>query len=153
MIVVGVDGSHQSRRALVWAVKHAVDTSSPVQAVSVVSTAGMDDVERAAQLSSAERMVSEMVEQAVRDLPLPMAVTYEVVEGDPTVVMLDASRRADLLVFGAHEMTSIRQTALGTVSAACIRMGACPVLVIPVAVPDPVVSGDLVPASASAPAA
>lgn len=146
MIVVGIDGSEQSRRALAWAVRHALDTSAAVQAITVVATKGLDEPERADRLATAERMVAEMVGEVVRDYPQPLTVTYEVAEGDPTLVLLDASQRADLLVFGAHEMRSIRQPALGTVSAACIRMGGCPVLVIPVAVPEPAVSADLVPA-------
>lgn len=136
MIVVGIDGSEQSYRALVWAVEHAIGRSSTVQAVMAVQTKDADDATRRTRLVQAQRTVERMVDDVLATVAQAPTVTYEIVEGDPTVVMVDASRHADLLVFGAHRMTSIRQTALGTVSAACIRMGACPVLVIPVGMPE-----------------
>jgi len=146
MIIVGVDGSEQSRRALVWAVKHAIARSAAVQAITAVDTKNLGTAQRAARLAEAETMLAEMVTQVLDSCTRPPTVTYEVVEGDPSIVMVDASQRADLIVFGSHRMTSIRQTALGTVSTACIRLGGCPVLVIPVDLPEPMLCGDLVPA-------
>lgn len=144
MIVVGVDGSEQSYRALAWAVEHAIGRASTVQAVMAVQTKNDDDATRRNRLAEAERTVARMVNDVLARVAQAPTVTYEVVEGDPSIVMVDASQRAELLVFGAHGMSSIRQTALGTVSADCIRMGACPVLVIPVGMPQPAPSGDLV---------
>lgn len=146
MIVVGIDGSEQSKRALTWAVEHAIGRSSPVQAVIAVDTTKVDGATRLLRLAEAEHTVSRIVADVLAAFSTTPPVTYEVVEGDPSVVMVDASQRAELLVFGAHRMSSIRRTALGTVSAACIRMGSCPVLVIPVSMPEAAVSGELVPA-------
>lgn len=149
MIIVGTDGSQQSQLALVWAVEHAVRRGTPVQAVIAVDTKNADEPARQARLAEAEHTVERMVTEVVAAFSTTPPVTYEVVEGDPSMVMVDASQRAELLVFGAHRMSSIRRTALGTVSTACIRMGSCPVLVIPVSMPQqtlPARMGELVPA-------
>ncbi len=146
MIVVGVDGSEQSQRALLWAVEHAIARSDSVQAMMAIDTKNLDAAQRASRLAEAETTLAGMVIRIRDACSRPPTMTYEVVEGDPSIVMVDASQHADLLVFGSHRMTSIRQPALGTVSTACIRMGACPVLVIPVDLPEPVLCADLVPA-------
>lgn len=146
LIVVGVDGSDQSRRALTWALRYASGRTAVVQAVMVVNTKNMSDAQREARLVEAERTVSGMVTRAIEGCASPPTVTYEVVEGDPSVVLVDATLRAELIVFGSHRMSSIRSPALGTVSLACIRMGTCPVLVIPAGVAEPAPCGDLVPA-------
>ena len=146
MIVVGIDGSGQSKRALTWAVEHAIRRSSPVQAVMAVDTTNADEATRQVRLSEAERTLSRIVADVLAAFSTTPPVTYEVVEGDPSVVMVDASQRAELVVFGAHRMASIRRTALGTVSTACIRMGSCPVLVVPVSMPEAALAGELVPA-------
>jgi hypothetical protein len=62
------------------------------------------------------------------------------------VVLVDAAHRAELIVFGTHRMSSLRNPALGTVSLDCIRLGDCPVLIIPDGVAEPSRCGDLVPA-------
>ena len=147
LVVVGVDGSEQSQRALMWALRYAAGRPAVVvQAVMVVNTKDLDEQARAARLADAESSVSAMVDRAVQGCTRPRTVGYEVAEGDPSVVLVDASHRAEMLVFGAHRMSSIRQPALGTVSLACIRMGACPVLVIPVGAAEPLPCGELVPA-------
>jgi nucleotide-binding universal stress UspA family protein len=144
LIVVGVDGSEQSRRALVWAFANAGPMRASVQAVMVVDTSGMDEVVRATRLEQTERVLAALVEAAKSEYPQPPQVTWEVVEGDPVAAMLEATRRADLMVFGAHHMTSISNPALGTVSLACSRYGACPVLVVPERVAEVERCADLV---------
>ncbi|MGB9375610.1 MAG: universal stress protein [Jiangellales bacterium] len=146
VIVVGVDGSEQSRRALVWAFTNAEPMRAAVQAVMVVDTTGMDEVTREMRLHQAERTVADLVDEVSDVYPQPQAVTCEVREGDPIAVMLDATRRADLMVFGARRMSSIRNPALGTVSLACTRHGCCPVLVVPEGLHDAAPRADLVPA-------
>lgn len=146
LIVVGVDGSQQSRRALDWAIPYAAEMSAAAHAIMVVDTTGLDGPRRDDRLAQAEQAVARLIAEVVaayRDAP---TVTHEVVEGDPTAVLLDATQRADLMVFGSHRMSSLRNPALGTVSLACIQQGACPVLVIPPGAPETAGTADLVPA-------
>lgn len=145
LIVAAVDGSEQSRRALMWALRYAVGRDVIVQAVMAVDTKNMDEGDRRARLEEAERLLSRMVTQAVQACTRPPTVTYEVVDGDPSVVLVDATHRAELIVFGSHRMSSLRNPALGTVSLACIRLGDCPVVVIPAGVVESSPCGDLVP--------
>jgi nucleotide-binding universal stress UspA family protein len=144
LIVVGVDGSDQSRQALIWAFTNAESVKAAVQAVMVVDTAHLDAGQRAASLASAEHTLSALVEAAKDVCPRPPSVTYTIIEGSPIPVMLDLTRRADLIVLGARRMSSIRNPALGTVSLACTRHGACPVLVVPEGLPDLAGCADLV---------
>jgi nucleotide-binding universal stress UspA family protein len=146
LIVAAVDGSEQGRRALIWALRYAVGRDAIVQAVMAVDTKNMDEAERRARLAEAERLLSSMVTQAVEACTRPPTVTYEVVDGDPSVVLVDATHRAELIVFGSHRMSSLRNPALGTVSQDCIRLGDCPVLVIPAGLAEASPRGDLVPA-------
>lgn len=146
LIVAAVDGSEQSRRALMWALRYAVGRDAVVQAVMAVDTKNMDEAGRRARLEEAERLLSSMVTRAVEACTRPPTVTYEVVEGDPSVVLVDATHRAELIVFGSHRMSSLRNPAWGTVSLDCIRLGDCPVLVIPAGLAEPSPCGDLVPA-------
>jgi nucleotide-binding universal stress UspA family protein len=131
LIVVGVDGSEPSRRALTWALRHGARTGLAVQAIAAVETKNLDELARQQRLVDAERELARTVERANEACTTPPVLTYEVVEGDPTVVLVDASQHAELIVLGAHPMTSIRNPELSRVSVACIRMGACPVLVVP----------------------
>ena len=143
LIVVGVDGSEPSRRALTWALRHGSRTGLAVQAIAAVETKNLDDQARRQRLDDAEQALARTVDRAAESCTTTPVLTYEVVEGDPTVVMVDASHRAELIVLGAHPMTSIRHPELSTVSVACIRMGACPVLVVPAGAAEPAPCADL----------
>lgn len=95
-----------------------------------------DAGETHAMLREAEAALATLVEQAVAACDDAPPVSYEVVQGEPDVVLVNASRDASLIVLGSHGMSSIRNPVLGSVSTACIRMGSCPVLVIPAGKPE-----------------
>lgn len=146
LIIVGVDGSVQSERALHWARAEASRLSATVRALTVVDTRGMPQDERERRVAEAHRMVADTIARVLPAQPDDASVTYDVLEGDPAAALVEASREAELIVFGSHEQTSLRNPALSTVSLACIRRGHCPVLVIPVGAPEPERHADLVPA-------
>lgn len=135
LVVVGVDGSEQSRRALAWAVDYAGQRGSTVEAVMAVPTTPRDDLARVARWTDAEERLGALVEDVLRDAPTLPTLSFEVVEGDPVTVLVDASRDAELVVLGSHGMSQLRNPDLGSVSLACIRFGSAPVVVIPVASP------------------
>jgi nucleotide-binding universal stress UspA family protein len=135
-VLVGVDGSEQSRRALAWALAYASGHGAGVEAVMTVPATD-DAGETHAMLREAEATLAALVEQAVAVCDDPPSVSYEVVQGEPDVVLVNASRDASLIVLSSHGMSSIRNPVLGSVSTACIRMGSCPVLVIPPGTPEP----------------
>ena len=139
VIVVGVDGSDGSRRALRWALHEAALRGSTVQAVTVWP--GRDAVARMEQLDAAEAqreatdLQQRVVGEVLAELPRPPVLSYEVVHGDPVEVLLLASASAELLVVGSHNTSSISHVMLGSVSEACARMAECPVVVLPMGTP------------------
>ena len=135
-MLVGVDGSEQSKRALAWALGYAQVQEAAVEAVMTVPKTD-DSAETHAMKREAEAILAAIVEAATSRLPDATPVATEVVAGDPAVVLVNASRSADLLVLGSHGMSKISNPALGSVSTACIRMGSCPVVVIPSGKPEP----------------
>jgi nucleotide-binding universal stress UspA family protein len=149
LVVVGVDGSEQSRRALDWAVTYAAGCGAAVQAVMTVGTKDVPDAERADLMIEAETVLTDLVAAAVTGRVDAPPVASELVEGDPAVVLVDATRRADLMVLGSHGMSQISNPVLGSVSLACIRLGSCPVLVIPAGRPDRVTGEQLAVPGAS----
>lgn len=127
-MLVGIDGSDQSKKALAWALSHAAARGGSVEAIMTVSPAG-GSVEQAVRDS--QQTLGSIVAEAVDGMDSPPPVSYEVVVGDPAVVLVNASRAADMVVLGSHGRSRLDNPALGSVSLACIRLGSCPVLVIP----------------------
>lgn len=96
-----------------------------------------DSAETHAMQREAEVALGALVDEVTATVEAPASVAYEVVPGDPAVELVNASRNADLVVLGSHGMSTLSNPALGSVSTACIRMGSCPVLVIPAGKPEP----------------
>ena len=136
-IVVGVDGSKQSREALHWAVEEAGARGAAVVALhAYVVEPPAPDASPAPPFDlpalvtelheGAVTFVMEVVEQVVGDTPVdvaPMAV-----EADPVKALLDASRDADLLVVGSHGV-GVSSLLLGSVSLECAQHASCPVVI------------------------
>lgn len=133
LIVVGVDGSDSSLRALRWAAHEAAHRDATVQAIAAwrwdVPGGGLEiagDSERDAQERAAQ-----MVDQAVTAMTGDTPVASEVVEGRPADVLATASRDADMLVLGSHGHSRVWHTVLGSVAQECVQKATCPVVVIP----------------------
>jgi nucleotide-binding universal stress UspA family protein len=135
-IVVGVDGSQGSRRALAWAVHEAANRGGTVQAVTSWRWDGVDlppyasthpDQERDHARQVLDREIEEMPEAARAGV----SIASEVVEGRAADVLAAAARDADLLVLGSHGHSRIRHTMLGSVSDECVRKSTCAVVVLP----------------------
>jgi nucleotide-binding universal stress UspA family protein len=109
---------------------------SSVEAIMTVAPTD-DAAETHATQRAASDDLASFVDGVVVGVDNPPPVSYEVVPGDPAVVLVNASRSAELVVLGSHGMSKISNPALGSVSTACIRLGSCPVLVIPAGKPEP----------------
>jgi nucleotide-binding universal stress UspA family protein len=138
VVVVGVDGSRQSQEALDWALAHAAERGSTVEAIMTVSPGELSPDDLAAVLAEADLRLATYVADALGRAAATPAVAQTTVAGDPAVVLVNASRTAELVVLGSHGMSSISNPVLGSVSLACIRLGSCPVLVIPPGRPEAV---------------
>ncbi|MEV6210198.1 universal stress protein [Kitasatospora sp. NPDC051914] len=136
-IVVGVDGSEQSRRALHWAVRQAALTGDTVRAIiaweppftgwgSDVPASGekaMDDI--------AARVLAESVEKVAGAEPA-VGISTHVTRGTPAQVLLSAAGEEDvaLLVVGSRGIGGFAGALLGSVGQHCAQHAPCPVLIV-----------------------
>lgn len=145
-VVVGVDGSEGSRRALRWALSDAGCRGWAVDAVSVWRDPYGGEMafeyqapyfrrDRAARLERAEEDLAEAVAEAVGASPA-VAVEPVVVDGDPAQILCDRSAEADLLVVGSRGHGGFARLLLGSVSSACAHHSRCPVVIVPGPRPD-----------------
>jgi nucleotide-binding universal stress UspA family protein len=134
LIVVGVDGSSGSRQALAWALEHARSTGATVQVVTAYSwhadwtyaAGGPED-----QTQRATALQDQEIELVLRGYGNPPELSRLVAEGSPVDVLTHAAEGADMLVLGSHGHGHLATALLGSVSAACVRHGSTPVLVVP----------------------
>ncbi|MEU0099428.1 universal stress protein [Streptomyces sp. NPDC006267] len=135
-IVVGVDGSDSSIKALHWAVRQAELTGATVEAVNsweypATSWASMmpgipEDFDPQAMATVA---LTEALEEAL-GAEGSAAVSKIVVIGNPAQVLLDRAQGAELLVVGARGHTGLKATLLGSVSLHVTQHAPCPVTVV-----------------------
>jgi nucleotide-binding universal stress UspA family protein len=116
-IVVGVDDSEPSRRAL----ERAADLTGYGSTLTVVSVARDGDRYASGPLEKAR-------EQLLRR---HVSATYLQPVGDPAAELVDTARalEADLVVLGRRSR-SLRRLVLGSVSDAVVRRAPCDVLVV-----------------------
>jgi nucleotide-binding universal stress UspA family protein len=132
-IVVGVDGSAESRMALEWAVTEARLRHGQVRAVTAWEyppvTAGMEGMIWDPDIfePTARRMQTDALQGLdTEDVP----VTGDVVPGAAAAVLLGASQDADLLVVGSRGHGGFTGLLLGSVSTQAVHHAACAVLVV-----------------------
>ncbi len=139
-IVVGVDGSKPSERALLWAIEHASD-GDVIRAVYVwqVYRGALPDVVPLAELEGirpqADHFVRDAVDRVVAEFdgPLP-AIERVSYHGQPGRWLVDLSDEVDLVVIGGRGLGGLKGLVLGSVSNYVVSHSRCPVVVIP---PEP----------------
>ncbi len=132
-IVVGVDGSAQSRRALSWAARIAEATGASVDAVTAwhypVSYGWSYVPDDWSPEVDAKRCLEETIAAVFPD-GCPARLNLVVREGLPAKVLLEASKSAVVLVVGSRGHGGFTGLLLGSVSANCAEHASCPVLVV-----------------------
>ena len=136
VIVVGVDGSPASDRALEWAMQEGQRRRCAVEVVTAFghgthlgslaeSTLTAEARQKAESIQA--RQIARIAEPYRADVPL----AAQVVEGTAVERLVEAARHASLLVVGSHGYGLVHQVLVGSVAAGCIRRAACPVVVLP----------------------
>ena len=160
-VVVGVDGSDEAVRAVRFGAAEAARRRVPLRLVNAFGwvtehTAGgatRGERYREVLLTRARGLVSAAADVAVGEAP-GIEVEQQVVIGFPIEVLVDESRRAQLLVVGDRGLTRFEGLLAGSVSVALAAHATCPVVIVRGAEPDlaePVVVGiDGTPASEAA---
>ncbi|WP_160148828.1 universal stress protein [Amycolatopsis alkalitolerans] len=133
-LVAGVDGSASSTAALRWAMEQAEITGAELLAVTAWShrlalDPGAPHLTAEEEAETHRKALRELVEAVRRP---GVEVRMEVVEGDPADMLLRAAKGARLLVLGSHGHGLVLRALVGSVSARCLRLATCPVLVLPV---------------------
>jgi nucleotide-binding universal stress UspA family protein len=138
-IIVGIDGSHHSQRALEWAVREAVIRHAPLTVIAVYRTvvgfwggpvAYPQDLELSA---NTRRDAEDAVDKALAStgVPRPASVTIRAVCGIPAEELVHASEDAEMMVVGSRGNGGFSRLLLGSVSSQVVHHAHCPVVVIP----------------------
>lgn len=135
-IVVGTDFSERAAAALEWALTLAAP-SADIRVVhgwsltslqdsdpaEIVALAGSIDAARGAATS---RLGRELVAARRR---ADVRLQFDAVEGPASAVLIDAARKADLVVVGSHGRRGVRRWLMGSVAEAVARHAGCSALV------------------------
>ena len=139
-IIVGVDGSDNSRRALGWAIREAAQRQLPLE----VMTVEPDPVRPATGIywgvhpensfkpELARKSLQEFADNVASEVGGTVPeITVSVATGEVAEELIKASRDADLLVVGSRGSGGFTRLLLGSTSSHVTHHAACPVVVIP----------------------
>lgn len=129
-VVVGVAEGDSSARALEWAVEEAGRRGLPVHLVHASPMPWRVRATEPAGPEPAARRLLEDAVQRVHDLDPRMEVTVAAEHGRASVVLVDASHGAALVVVGARERAAFASAVLGSTSLDVAVHAACPVVVV-----------------------
>jgi nucleotide-binding universal stress UspA family protein len=138
-IVVGIDGSAHSHRALEWAVNEAAVRHTPLTVLTVNQTiVGYGggpieypgDPERAREAGAAAKQQADSLLEKISADSRP-SVSIQAVIGFPAEELLRAAAGADMIVVGARGAGGFRRLRMGSVANQVTHHAHCPVVVIP----------------------
>jgi nucleotide-binding universal stress UspA family protein len=134
-VVVGVDGSSNSRSALMWAadearrrnvpcfIVHAWEYPATVMASPYVLARSLDVFR-----TDGERVVADALAMLEG---LGLQTSGHLVRGPAGPALVEAAAEAGVLVVGTKGHGAIMSTLLGSVSEFCVHHASCPVVVVP----------------------
>ena len=138
-IIVGVDGSGHSQRALALAMREAAIRNVPLTVLTVHEAirgyySSMvtfeDDPGRTEELRA---MVQAETDKVLAELnePRPDSVTVKAVHGYPVEELIKAGQDADMIVLGSRGAGGFTRLMMGSVSSQVVQHAHCPVLIVP----------------------
>jgi nucleotide-binding universal stress UspA family protein len=129
-VVVGVDGSEGSKRALAWAARYAELVHGrlrPLMAWEEPTNYGFpayyDDVDF-------EKQALEKLRDVVHEVLGNVAADLRVEHAHPAAALIEASQNAQLLVVAQHGHGEFHDRLLGSISQHCVHHSHCPVVVV-----------------------
>ncbi len=139
-IIVGIDGSHHSTRALEWALREAALQHAPLTVLTVhlvpaspwtgnpvLLEQDADDQEK--MLKAAEELTQKALSQLGE--ARPESVTVRSISGFPARELIEESKDADLVVVGSRGAGGFAALMVGSVSSQVVGHAHCPVVVVP----------------------
>jgi nucleotide-binding universal stress UspA family protein len=136
-IVVGVDGSKESARALDWALDEARFRAAPITVVHAWQPAMLGAIEYAApvldyrSLEAAAQLRVDHALAAANTDRLAAPVDTLVVGSSAAEAIIDAGRDAAMIVVGSRGRGGFASLLLGSVGSRVVHHAECPVVVIP----------------------
>lgn len=140
-VVVGVDGSDSSRRALRFGLHEALVSGSSVVVVNSwevplpVGAPALDDDERIFQEEKFDRQSEEIVAgvlaEVIDDRTQHLDISAVRVQSEPVQALRTASGDADLVVVGSRGRGGVRGLVMGSVSQGVVHHSRAPVAVLP----------------------
>ena len=138
-IIVGVDGSGHSQRALEWAMHEAALRNVPLTVLTVhpaivgyfggvVTSPG--DLDLTEQVQAAVKAETDKVLAAL-DGAHPESVTVKAVHGFPVEELVEASKQADVVVLGSRGVGGFTRLLMGSTAGQVVQHAHCPVLIVP----------------------
>ena len=138
-IVVGVDGSGHSQRALEWAMNEAAIRHLPLTVLTVhpsivgyfggVVTSAQDleltEQVQAAVTAEADKVLAEL------NGPHPESVTVKATHSFPVEELINASKDADLVVLGSRGVGGFTRLLVGSTASQVVQHAYCPVVIVP----------------------
>jgi nucleotide-binding universal stress UspA family protein len=130
-IVVGVDGSKQSRAAMDWAVEEAKVRGGHVLALTAWHFPYVTDAAGQAWDYDVFQTDAQSIldEELARVRGRGVQISGRIVQGSPASVLVDASGEADLVAVGSRGHGGFTGLLLGSVSTQTVHHAHCPVLV------------------------
>lgn len=132
-IVVGVDGSDNGRRALIWALEEARRKQGRCLLIHAfdfgLAGSGPYAANAFEQIHNAAQAVLDNAVAFARKSGVE--VTGRLATGSAAHALIEGSRDASLLVVGHRGRGGFAGILLGSVSTACVHHAHCPVVVIP----------------------
>ncbi len=138
-IIVGVDGSGHSQRALEWAMKEAAIRQVPLTVLTVhqavvgyygSATIDSDDPTRTEEVRQAAQAETDKVLAGLEGYR-PETVTVTAVHGFPVEELISAGRDADMIVLGSRGAGGFNRLMMGSVAGQVAQHAPCPVLIVP----------------------
>jgi nucleotide-binding universal stress UspA family protein len=138
-IIVGVDGSGHSQRALEWAMKEAALRHAPLSVLTINPAivgyfggvvTSQQDVQLTEQIRAAVQKETDKVLAAL-DGPRPESVTVKAVHGFPVEELVSASKEADMIVLGSRGVGGFTRLMMGSTAGQVVQHAHCPVLIVP----------------------
>jgi nucleotide-binding universal stress UspA family protein len=138
-IIVGVDGSSHSQRALEWAMNEAAIRHTPLTVLTVYQAvvgyygdiaSYPDDAALTEQAREAAQAETDKV-LAGLDSPRPESVTVKAVNGLPVHELISAGNDADMIVMGSRGADGFTRLMMASVADQVAQHAQCPVLIVP----------------------
>jgi nucleotide-binding universal stress UspA family protein len=139
-LVVGLDGSPNSERALDWALEHAAALHTQLTVLAVhevaksywggIPVVGSADTPLVDEL---QRAAEEMTQRALSRIgpAEPASVQVRAESGFVVKELVNASQDADMVVLGSHSTRGLARLVIGSVSSEVVQHAACPVTIVP----------------------